>query len=244
MKQFVYPRLPMAAAIKQLDDVRAAYRRGGLDAVVALAGPSHPKASPVPTGGTPVDEEQCHNLRATVLSQISPAAKRLGDSELSVSEFDRILGGILYDELKILPADASYDETWSFLSLCLFPDICCLRFPDMHADRFMGSARNALRRTWMRHEVLGDLITTSANPLGEDELVGLFERTSLARNRNLLRVLATEVMAYEGKGRSIWARKLYVRATYSTGSRLLDILDDSELGKIVKDGALHISKGR
>lgn len=72
-----------------------------------------------------------------------------------------------------------------------------------------------------------------ARPLGEDELVGLFERTALARNRRLAKALARRVLNYSGSGRSDWARQLYVNTTYATGPRILDILSDGELDDLV-----------
>jgi hypothetical protein len=105
----------------------------------------------------------------------------------------------------------------------------------MHTDRLLGTPRNVLRRTWIRQEVLGDLMHSSTRPLGEDELVGLFERTALARNRALIRRLAIAVLEYEGQsGRSEWARDLYKRVTFSTGPRLLDALSDDELDALIR----------
>ena len=92
------------------------------------------------------------------------------------------LGRTLHEHLRIIPADAAHDETWSFLTLVVFPDVAVIRFPDMHVNRLIGTPRNVLRRTWFRQEVLGDLLHSTGRPLGEDELVGLFERSALARN--------------------------------------------------------------
>ena len=148
--------------------------------------------------------------------------------------FDLALGRTLHEHLRIIPADAAHDETWSFLTLVVFPDVAVLRFPDMHVDRLIGTPRNVLRRTWFRQEVLGDLLHSTDRPLGEDELVGLFERSALARNRALIRRLAVAVLAYDGPAaRSEWARDLYKRVTFITGPRLLDALSDAELDAII-----------
>ena len=148
--------------------------------------------------------------------------------------FDLALGHTLHEQLRIIPADAAHDETWSFLTLVVFPDVAVIRFPDMHVDRLIGTPRNILRRTWFRQEVLGDLLHSTDRPLGEDELVGLFERSALARNHALVRRLAVAVLAYDGPAaRSEWARDLYKRVTFSTGPRLLDALSDAELDAII-----------
>jgi hypothetical protein len=87
----------------------------------------------------------------------------------------------------------------------------------------------------MRQHVLGDLLHLTDRPLGEDELVGLFERTALARNRTLIRRLAAAVLQYDGStSRSDWARELYKRVTFHTGPRLLDALTEEELDALIR----------
>ena len=77
--------------------------------------------------------------------------------------------------------------------------------------------------------MLGDLHATATKPLGEDELVGLFERSALSRNRALARALAKRVLAYEGGNRSAFARHLYMEARYSTGPLLMDAMAEEQL---------------
>jgi hypothetical protein len=150
-----------------------------------------------------------------------------------VAAFDLALGQTLYEQLQIIPADAAHDGTWSFLTLVVFPDVAVLRFPGMHINRMMGGERNVLRRTWIRQKVLGDLLHSPGRQLGEDELVGLFERTAFARNHALIRRLAIAVLVYDGSARSEWARDLYKRVRYNTGPRVLDALSDDELDAII-----------
>ena len=178
--------------------------------------------------------EHIENVRAAVLETIEPW-RRLGKvPRPQAAAFDLALGRTLHEHLRIIPADAAHDETWSFLTLVVFPDVAVIRFPDMHVNRLIGTPRNVLRRTWFRQEVLGDLLHSTDRPLGEDELVGLFERSALARNRALIRRLAAAVLAYDGPAaRSEWARDLYKRVTFSTGPRLLDALSDAELDAII-----------
>ncbi|MBL0749257.1 hypothetical protein [Nocardioides baculatus] len=139
--------------------------------------------------------------------------------------------------MNILPADAAHSGTWTFLTLVVFPDLAWARFPDLHESRVLGGPRNALRRTWMRQHVLGDLHSEPRNPLGEDELVGLFERSALARNRRLVRAVAREVLSSETSSRSDFARQLYKRITHLTGPLLLDSLTDHQLSALVTAAA-------
>lgn len=234
MTRFGYPRLPLSAAKTLVAELADEFRDTGLHGVAARAAAEHPRAEPVPTGATIADLNQILAVRKAVLDAVEPwyASQEVGRA--AVSLFDNALGLALYESLQILPADASHEGTWSFLSLVVLPDVVILRFPTMHDDRLIGTPRNALRRLWQRQELLGDLMQGASRPLGEDELVGIFERTALARNRSLARRLAVAVMSYEGKGsRSEWARGLYKRVTFVTGPRLLDVLDEAEIDDLV-----------
>jgi hypothetical protein len=183
--------------------------------------------------------EQIANVREAVLKTIGPWWQLGVVPRSHAAAFDLTLGRGLLEHLGIIPADAAHDETWSFLTLIAFPDVAVIRFPNMHVDRLIGTPRNVLRRTWYRQEVLGDLLNSTDHPLGEDELVGLFERSALARNRALIRRLAVAVLAYNGPlARSEWARSLYKRVTFTTGPRLLDTLSDDELDALIHETEL------
>ena len=238
MSRFVYPRLSLPIAMARIDEIRAASASGGLLSVEALASVEHPRAAPVPTGGRLAIPDRIADVRAAILQTLEPWRVGGKVSRAQAAAFDLALGRTLHDRLEIVPADAAHEETWSFLALVVLPDIAVLRFPDMHDDRLIGTPRNALRRTWFRQEVLGDLLHSTERPLGEDELVGLFERTAVARNRALVRRLAVAVLAYDGtSARSVWARELYKRVTFSTGPRLLDALSDDELDALIRGAA-------
>lgn len=230
---YVYPRLPLSSAIAQIAEIESAFGRGGVGAVSQLVEFEHPRANPVPTGGRHASSTRIRAVRESVLRQIDPWFRKGSVPRSDVAKFDRLVGATLHRELAIVPADASHDETWSFLSLLALPDLAVLRFPEMHKDRMLGTKRNVLRRAWYRHEILGDFLMAPDTHLGEDELVGMFERTALARDRRILQILARRVAGYRGPGRSDWARSLYVRVTFPSGPRLLDTLSLSELEGLV-----------
>ena len=234
MSWFVYPRLPLPFAKARISEIAETMSRDGLSGVQALAREEHPRAAPVATGGQAANAEDIKNARVAVLKTLEPWRHLEAVPRSQAAAFDLTLGRALHEHLKVIPADATHDETWSFLTLVVFPDVAVIRFPDMHVDRLIGTPRNILRRTWFRQEVLGDLLHSTDRPLGEDELVGLFERSALARNRALIRRLAVAVLAYDGPlARSEWARELYKRVTFTTGPRLLDALSDSELDVLI-----------
>jgi hypothetical protein len=207
----------------------------GIPGVQALAAAAHPRAAPVATGGRVANSTRITDVREAILQTTEPWRRFGRLLPAQVAAFDLALGRTLHNSLEIIPADAAHTETWSFLTLIVLPDIAVFRFPDMHADRLMGGQRNVLRRPWIRQEVLGDLLHSAERPLGEDELVGLFERTKLARNWALIRRLAVAIMEYDGRSsRSDWVRELNKRVTFATGPRLLDSLSDNELDMLIR----------
>lgn len=235
MNQRIYPRLPLAIAKARIDELGEAFANGGLTEVEQLVGVEHPRAAPIATGGRVADQEDIAAVRGAVMEALAPWRTGAGVARPQAAAFDLALGRVLHDQLQIVPSDAAHDETWSFLTLIVLPDVAVMRFPDMHVDRLLGGNRNVLRRPWLREEVLGDLLHATDRPLGEDELVGLFERTALSRNRALIRRLAHAVVTYEGTAaRSEWARELYKRVTFVTGPRLLDALPEVELDELIR----------
>jgi hypothetical protein len=234
MTQYGYPRLGDGDALIRLEGVKslAAESPARLTDLVAF---DHPGASPVATGAVIAGEEQLRNLRAAVEEAVGAWLTGMPVPPGSTAAFDITLGKALHAAGRFLPADAAHKETWNFVSAMVFPDVVWARFPELHEDRFLGKPRNALRRVWQREEVLGDLLDASvSNSLGEDELVGLLERTALARNRRLVRALARAVLDHKGgSARSAFARDLYKRVTYLTGPFLLDVVGDVELERLV-----------
>lgn len=222
---YLYPRLPDIDGLKILGEMK----KVELPEVRAMVGYFHDHAAPAPTGGSPITEDGIRLLREAVLGAVSGWIEGDRLPRNSVARFDLELGRALYGSMKIVPGDAANTGVWTFLSTVVFPDLVKLRFPDLHENRVLGHRRNTLRRLWERESVLGDLQAAASDPLGEDELVGLFERSALARNRPLVRALAEGVLSYDGTDRSEFARRLYAEARYSTGPLLLDALDLNEI---------------
>ena len=235
MTRFVYPRLPYSTATSRLEEVSATFRSGGLPAVEAMAVFEHHDAQPVATGGAVADVARISHVRDAVLGATAIWRER-GRVDNQASEFDLAVGRALYEALEIIPSDAAHGEFWNFITTLVLPDVAVLRFPDMHPDRMLGgSRRNTFRRVWSRRDVLGDLTDRYARPLGEDEMTGLFERSAMARNRPLIRALASIVMQSDEPGaRSEWARTLYKKVCYITGPRSLDGFTEDELADLIR----------
>lgn len=224
---YIYPRLARGFGLARLAEVRE-IAENDPERIVELVTYHHPNAAPVATGGTLATAERLRDIREEVGEAVSEWRNRIIGS--SSASFDSKLGASLHQSIQIVPADAAAEDVWTFLTLMVFPDFAYQRFPNLPDARCIGTARNVLRRVWVRYEILGDLLEEGSPILGEDELVGLFERTALARNRRLVRALAETVLEYAGNGsRSEFARKLYRRAVITTGPQLLDLMEPEEL---------------
>lgn len=234
MTYLVYPRLPYGPSQRRLEEISGALRSGGIHAVQAMASSEHSRAEPVATGGRIASADHIASVRSATTAAVAPWLERGSVGRTDASRFDLALASALHTSLSIVPGDAAHDETWNFLTLVVLPDIAVLRFPEMHPDRFFGTNRNVLRRAWLRRDTLGDLTDSSERPLGEDEMVGLFERSSMSRNRDLVRAAARTVMAFDGQGaRSEWARELYKEIRYVTGPRALEGIDEDDLINLI-----------
>jgi len=233
MSSRVYPRLPNADARLLAEELREA-SLSGLDAVREFVGASHPRAATVPTGGRPASESEILQVRQAVLADVGEWVDGRVLPRRVQPEFDARLGNALHMALEIIPADAAHEETWNFLTLVLLPDVALTRFPTLTEERALGGQRNVLRRAWSRWDILGELLMRGSPLLGEDELVGLLERTAVARNRSLVKALAERVLNYQGaRARSEYARDLYKRVRYRTGPLMLDLYSSADLDDLI-----------
>lgn len=232
----VFPRLQRGAALERLADLRP-IAAGGVAAMAKQVTYGHPKAAPVPTGGTPVTSSDLAALRRTVMEEAGDLSGPVALAEQN--GYDARLGRALWRELKIIRSDAAHDEVWSFLTLCVFPDILLARWPKMTDERALGTRRNALRRTWIREEVLGDALHGKGmHYLREDEIVQLTERTALARIAGLPAKMAEHILPQTpGSRREEFSRTFARLVTRRTGPLLLDVLSDSAQRSIVDDAA-------
>ena len=228
-----YPRLSRMDAEPEMARIHDVYQQGGIPALEDLVQYDHERKQPVATGRI-ASAGEIAEMRERVLDSIG---EWRGRARLTSPEdragFDNSLGVALHRHLNIVPSDTGHEGTWTFLTVLVFPDLAATRFENLAASRLVGTPRNVLRRVWQRQDVLGDLLQQGRVPLGEDELVGLFERTALVRNKALVREVVRAVYAYEGTRRSAWARKFYKLVTFQTGARMLDLLDADDLARLI-----------
>lgn len=240
--RLVFPRLPSEVARQLLGEIRDAAIEDR-SSVGKLASAAHSRAAPVATGGREATADELLAIRKAVVAELEPWIQQGEIARSQQPEFDARLGRALHENLRIVPADAAHAGTWNFLTLVLLPDVAVTRFNDLPDDRGLGTKRerNVLSRAWIRWDTLGELLLAGKPSLGEDELVGLLERTAVARNRQLVVALANTVLAYDGAiARSEFARRLYKLVRYKTGPLLLDMLSQEELAELVVTEAKRI----
>lgn len=237
--QFVYPLLPRAVANRRYAELNN-HATNEWEANGLGSGNSHELQRWSKFGGRRASELQIHEMRMAVLESL-----RMTDQigrPLSLSERNKLdsqLGLALYAELRLNTALAGVVDLWSFLSLIVFPDLIWTRFPNPSPERAIGTPRNVLRRVWNRERVFGSLLRSGTKPLGEDELVGLLERSRLSRNTELMRVLAIAILDVNDIGdRSYFVRTLMKQIAMQTGPRVIEALSREELETLVERSVL------
>lgn len=226
----VYPQLSDPDTHQRWEELRPL--RGDVRRLRAASSFEHP-AMTASNGGQLVTTRELEGLREVVRKEVDAWTRDLAPRNDLVA-FDRALGRVLHRELDITAAEAGRPEVWNFLTVMVFPELVSVRFgADPNRARVFGGPRNVLRRTWMREDVLGELLHEGAPPLGEDELVGLLERSALARCRPLVRALARRILDHEAKGRMEFARRLCKRAAHHSGVLMFDLMPEVDLGAFV-----------
>ena len=171
----------------------------------------------IPVGGRPAPSSRIEALREC----IETLAREHGfpDRRGQLTDFDNGCAAALFDCLQLAPNQATNAGVWDFITLVVLPDIGVWRFPDRHPSRFVGeSPRNAFRRLWQRMQVLGDSNSPDPTgaigpPLGEDELVNIFERgATLAAYPPLATAMVGLIRTENPKPRSAVMRDFAKRA--------------------------------
>lgn len=201
-----------------------------------------------PVGGTLVTDSQLRSLRARVLEVAREHGYPRATSD--TTRFDGRLAPELHRLLPMTPNEASQEEVWTYLTCCWLLDIAVWRFgSDADERRFIGNVnRNTFRRLWWRVEVLGASIPLE--DLGEDELVNIMERPTIAGDRRLARAVAGEflrrVRAGDARDRMQLMReamKRLMRLSPFTSFTALDAVEVDQLVEATFDAAIAGLRG-
>lgn len=110
--------------------------------------------------------------------------------------------------------------------------------PGGPAERLLGRPRNVFRRLWWRAETVGSDLIDTPRGLGEDELVDIMERPTLAANTRTARGLAQllfEKGDTTGLPRSELMRDFSKRVLRRQAVICLDALPDDLLAGVLGD---------
>lgn len=255
MSSVLIPRLRAGEAIQLLAD--HARRLGEGATPEYLVDTTHITTSD-PSAGPLASAAQIDAWRDAVVARVSGFDLT---TKTGRDGYGMTLGKALAEVIDPIPSDAAHDGVWSYLSLRVFPDLVYARWPGetivgelrLPADRWIGIQagnrdRNYLKLAWRRWVVLGDVMESADPLMGEAEFGHLMEdRTSVARDRRLVREAAAVVVKYgadQPGGRSEFARKFMNLLSARTGSMLLDILTDDEIHDFVEEEASSIVRRR
>ena len=186
-------------------------------------------------GGTRIGDTELAELRGRVVD----VARSHGypDTAERLPELEAALARILRDSLPMTPNEASQEDAWSYLTCCWLLDVAVWRFgSDADERRFIGNVnRNTFRRLWWRAEILGADIDLAR--LGEDELVNIMERPTIAGDRRLSRSIAAEflrrVSAEGATERMQLMREVMKRLMRLTPFLSFPALVDAELERLI-----------
>lgn len=155
--------------------------------------------------GQPVPRERLEHIRAGILdisSRVYGYPSNMPSNR--VGDWDADVGLWLVEQAAIPLSEARSAEVWSFLCLCVLPDVVAWRWrmdpklmmsdlKNRQLDRFHGGARNTFQRLWLRTHVL--LNPEDTDPvrlirrMPEDALVQVFERPHLSASPVVARTI-------------------------------------------------------
>lgn len=157
-----------------------------------------PPITYTPVGGQRIENGQLEQLRTDILRLAHEHG--MPNRIIEPSVFEGRAARLLREALPMSANEASHEEVWSYLTCCWLLDVAVWRF-GVGADerRFIGNVnRNTFRRLWWRAEILGPDIDLTK--LGEDELVNIMERPTIASDRRLARTVALEFFSRVHEG--------------------------------------------
>lgn len=149
--------------------------------------------------GSKINKEKLLNFRVEMIELLKDLGFPGKPSAETLKVFDTKLTIYLYENLKIIPNEASKNEVWNFLTCELLPDVVKWRFfsddkehtKEAYKDRYLGGRRNTLQRLWWRGFTLKNLNSNKPyyflDQLFSDDMRELEERSNLYGNQKLVR---------------------------------------------------------
>jgi hypothetical protein len=225
----LFPQLPHHIA-RQLAE---AARSLPIESLAASAVTEHQACEYTPTGGARATTTQLRGLRERLLQLALAGGYPLIPGQVAVSTFDAEVAIVLVEQMQMAPAEAAKGGVWEFLSCVLLPDLVRWRFSGTSGatslERFVAGRRNVFQRLWWRAFHLAARsggafpVSDLLRSLGEDELVQLMERPSLAGIEGLPAAIASGLLA-ASKAHPELTRRVLIREAQKRFLRLSSFL--------------------
>lgn len=241
----LYPHPPPTVARRLAEDLSSR----SIDSLLALSAISHPAAAYAPTGGNRVIASYLREIDRCIRESADSCGYPASVDDSRLRRFDASSGRILHEMMDISPSGASNPGVWVFMACVLWPDIVRWRFPGdtdgmSSKERFIGGRRNTFGRVWWRAYILRQ--PESSRPyelldlLGEDELVQITERPSLAGSPTLAKEVCRTFLEITSDPVAALRSRLLLRDAMKRLRRLLpmvsfDALDAQALKSLVDE---------
>jgi hypothetical protein len=211
----LFPQLPHHVALQ----IANAARLASIQSLASAAAHEHPDCEYTPTGGTRATAALLHELRTNLLRIAVVAGYPNAADQQQAATFDAEAALVLARHMTVAPAEAAKGGVWEFLSCVLLPDIVRWRFSGTGGaatplERFVSGRRNVFQRLWWRafhlapRAVDASQLPELLRALGEDELVQLMERPSLAGIEGLPGSIALGLLAASQANTDLTRRQL------------------------------------
>jgi hypothetical protein len=211
----LFPQLPHHIALEMVELARLA-------PISSLANQSravHPACKYTPVGGTRATVATLTDIRDQLLQLAIIAGYPSSPGVQAAAIFDAEAAMLINQKMLIAPAEAAKGGVWEFLSCVLLPDIVRWRFGGASLtitpiERFVAGRRNVFQRLWWRAYHLAPRsdcappLSELLHSLGEDELVQLMERPSLAGIDGLPGFIAAGLLSASATHTTLTRRQL------------------------------------
>jgi hypothetical protein len=228
----LFPQIPHPVALALAEECKGV----AVSELAQRASVLHADAQYTPTGGSRVTTAQLSELRVKLLQAATDAGYPKTPNLQRAAVFDVDASIVLFQNVTIAPAEAALAGVWEYLCCALLPDLVRWRFgaadeaKDTSLERYVAGRRNTFQRLWWRVYHLSQpphndetSLRRLLSALGEDELVQLMERPSLAGIQGLAREIGIGLLAASARHANLTRREL-IREAQKRFLRLLSFL--------------------
>ncbi|QQK02972.1 hypothetical protein JFN94_01995 [Burkholderia anthina] len=214
MSTLLFPQLPHHVALH----IATAIRSSSVEQLASQVLFEHDECEYTSTGGVRASVAKIEALRMAVVELAATKGYPQFPSPQQAASFDAMLTHMLVDLVPLAPAEAARGGVWAFLACVVLSDIVRWRFGGADSptavERYISGRRNTFQRLWWRAFYLATrpyerhTVEQLVHALGEDELVQLTERPSLAGIEGLAAAVAIGLLEACNRHKSIARRQL------------------------------------